>query len=180
MSYSFVRYLSCFNPVNRASKIDICSAKFRKVLSLLVNVFRVAKKDCDTLLQEFDLFLDNIPVFASTQFANFDSSHDRLDSLLYKFMIGDAFKNLLEVVKLVLVLSHGQAAVERGFSVNREAEVENLKGHTLIAMRTVIDHVNSVDGIFNVEISKQLLLSFQQSRQCYGLCLEEEREENKS
>ena len=113
VSYSFVRYLSCFNPVNRASKRDICSAKFRKVLSLLVNVFRVAKKDCDTLLQEFDLFLDNIPVFGSTQFANFDSSHDRLDSLLYKFMNGDAFKNLLEVVKLVLVLSHGQAAVER-------------------------------------------------------------------
>ena len=87
-------------------------------------------------------------------------------------MNGDAFKNLLEVVKLVLVLSHGQAAVERGFSVNKEAEVENLKGHTLIAMRTVIDHVNSVDGIFNVEMSKQLLLSVKQSRQCYGLYLE--------
>ena len=93
VSYSLVRYLSCFNLVNMASKRDICSAKFRKVLSLLVNVFRVAEKDCDTL-REFDLFLDNIPVFGSTQFANFDSSHDRLDSLLYKFMIGDAYKNL--------------------------------------------------------------------------------------
>ena len=41
---------------------------------------------------------------------------------------------MLEVVKLVLVLSHGQVAVERGFSVNKKAEVENLKGHTLIAM----------------------------------------------
>ena len=132
------------------------------------------------MLQKFDLFLDNILVFGSTKFANFDSSHDRLDSLLYKFMNGDAYKNLLEVVKLVLVLSHGQAAVERGFSVNKEAEVENLKGHTLIVMRTVIDHVNSVDGIFNVEMSKQLLLSVKQSRQCYGLYLEKEREENKS
>ena len=110
---------------------------FSKVLSVLVNVFRVAEKDCDTLLQEFDLFLDNIPVFGSSQFANFDSSQDRL----FKFMNGDAYKNLLEVVKLVLVLSHGQAAVERGFIVNKEAEVENLKGHTLIAMRTVTDHM---------------------------------------
>ena len=41
---------------------------------------------------------------------------------------------MLEVVKLVLVLSHGQVTVERGFSVNKKAEVENLKGHTLIAM----------------------------------------------
>ena len=45
-----------------ASQSDICSAKFRKVLSLLVNVFRVDEKDCDTLLQELDLFLDNIPI----------------------------------------------------------------------------------------------------------------------
>ena len=95
-------------------------------------------------------------------------------------MNGDAYKNLLVVVKLVLVLFHGQAAVERGFSVNKEAEVENLKGHTLIAMRTVIDHVNSVDGIFNVEMSKPLLLSVKQSRQRYGLYLEKEREKNKS
>ena len=41
-------------------------------------------------------------------------------------MNGDAYKNLLEVVKLVLVLSHDQAAAERGFSVNKEAEVENI------------------------------------------------------
>ena len=62
VSYSFVRYLSSFNPVNMASKRDIYSAKFRKAHSLLVNVFRVAEKDCDTWLQEFDLFLDNIPI----------------------------------------------------------------------------------------------------------------------
>ena len=86
---------------------------------------------------------------------------------------------MLEVVKLVLVLSHGQVAVERGFSFNKKAEVENLKGHTLIAMWTVIDHVNSVDGIFNVEMSKPLLLSVKQSRRRYGLYLEE-REKNKS
>ena len=95
-------------------------------------------------------------------------------------MNGDAYKNLLEVVKLVLVLSHGQAAVERGFNVNKEAEVENLKGRTLVAMQTVTDCVNSVDRIFNVEMSKQLLLSVEQSRQRYGLYLEKEREKNKS
>ena len=95
-------------------------------------------------------------------------------------MNGNAYKNLLVVVKLVLVLSHDQAAVERGFSVNKEAEVENLKGHTLIAIRTVFDHVNSVDGILNVEMSKPLLLSVKQSRQRYGLYLEKEREKNKS
>ena len=39
--------------------------------------------------------------------------------------------------------------------------------------------MNSVDGIFNVEMSKPLLLSVKQSRRRYGLYLEE-REKNKS
>ena len=91
-------------------------------------------------------------------------------------MNGDAYKNLLAVVKLVLVLSHGQTAAERRCSVYKEAELENLKGHTLIAIQTVIDHVNIVDGIFNVEMSKPLLLIVKQSRQHYGLYLEKERE----
>ena len=49
----------------QSSKHGIKEGHFRKVISLLVNVFRLAEKDCDTFLQEFDLFLDNIPVFGS-------------------------------------------------------------------------------------------------------------------
>lgn len=33
-------------------------------------------------------------------------------------------------MRTVLLLSHGQASVERGFSVNREIEVENIKERT--------------------------------------------------
>ena len=52
----------------------------------------------------------------------------------------------------------------RGFSVNREVEVENLKEHTLVAKRIVCDLVNSVRGVLKVELSKSLLLSFKMSR----------------
>jgi hypothetical protein len=33
------------------------------------------------------------------------------------------YKNLRAVVKVVLLLSHGQASVERGFSVNKQVQV---------------------------------------------------------
>ena len=36
-SYSLVRHLSCLNPVEMAPNKDACSAKFKKVLRLLVN-----------------------------------------------------------------------------------------------------------------------------------------------
>ena len=68
----------------------------------------------------------------------------------------------------------------RGFSVNKEVEVENLKEHTLVAQRIVCDHVNSVGGVLKVELSKPLLLSVKMSRQCYEKYLDQEREKKKT
>ena len=88
-----------------------------------------------------------------------------MDTLFYECMANESYKSLFSVVKLILILSHGQATVERSFSVNKEVEVENLKEHTLVAQRIVCDHVNSVGGVLKVELSKPLLLSVKMSRQ---------------
>ena len=80
-SYSLVRHLSRLNPVEMAPNKDACSAKFKKVLRLLVNAERVKEEECDTLLQQFAMFLDSIPVFGSERFANFQSVEDRVDTL---------------------------------------------------------------------------------------------------
>ena len=37
------------------------------------------------------------------------------------------FKKLVDIVKFLLVLSHGQSSVERGFSVNKNLLVENVQ-----------------------------------------------------
>ena len=76
-------------------------------------------------------------------------------------------------------MSHGQATVEKGFSVNKEVEVENLKEHTLVAQRIVCDHVNSVGRVLKVELSKPLLLLVKMSRQRYEKYLDQEREKKK-
>ena len=110
MSYSLVRHLSCLNPVKMASNKEACSVKFKKVLRLLVNAQRIKEEECDTLL-----FLDSIPVFGSERFANFQSAEDRVDTLCSECMANESYKSLFSVVKLILILSHGQATVERGF-----------------------------------------------------------------
>ena len=76
-------------------------------------------------------------------------------------MAGD--KQLVKVwrvVELLLLMSHGQATVERGFSVNKEVVVENLSERSFIAQRIIHDRIESVGGLANVQISKQLLMSF--------------------
>ena len=65
----------------------------------------------------------------------------------------DPYQKLFKVVQHLLVLLHGQASVERGFSVNKELEVENLANQSLVAQRLVCDHINAVGGILNVSIS---------------------------
>ena len=46
--------------------------------------------------------------------------------------------DLWELTKNLLLLSHGQASVERGFSINKEISVENMTVQTLISQRVII------------------------------------------
>ena len=69
----------------------------------------------------------------------------------------DQHQKLLEVVKICLVVSHGQASVERGFSVNKE--VENLKDQSVVAQRLICDYAKSVGGVLSVPINKEMLQS---------------------
>ena len=130
-------------------------SKIQEVLRLLVNAERVKEEEYDTPLQQFVMFLERIPVFGSERFANFQSAEDGVDTLFFECMANESYKSPFSVVKLILILSHGQATVERGFSVNKEVEVENLKEHTLVAQRIVCDHVNSVGGVLKVALCTQ-------------------------
>ena len=82
------------------------------------------------------------------------------------------YRKLWQVVKVLL--SHGQATVERGFSVNREVETVNMHEETIVAQRLICDHIYSVGGVLNVALSKELA-SASASRQQYALHLEELR-----
>ena len=52
---------------------------------------------------------------------------ERVDILLASFLHGNSTETGWNICKLILTLSHGQGAVGRGFSVNKELLVENLE-----------------------------------------------------
>ena len=55
------------------------------------------------------------------RFVNFDSVKSRVDILIHETVAGkDMYSKLWNVVRMLLVLSHGQAAVERGCSINKQ------------------------------------------------------------
>lgn len=86
----------------------------------------------------------------------------RQDTKLQEFwfdLLGNEYPNLNDFLKKVFILSHGNAALERGFSVNKECLVENLNEKSLIPQRIVYDSILELKGLENISIEKELILS---------------------
>ena len=70
-------------------------------------------------------------------------------------------------MKKILILSHGQATVERGFSINSQLLVEHLKEESVVAQRIVYDSISTSGGVCSVPITKSMLSYAQAARQKY-------------
>ena len=90
-------------------------------------------EDCDHVETEYKVFIGQAKYYSSDEFGAYDVKSNSLDSFYVGHEINQKFPNLWELMKIVFVLSHGQASVERGFSVNKEVLTGNMKGRTIIA-----------------------------------------------
>ena len=69
-----------------------------------------------------------------------------------------------------------QAAVERGFSINKQAEEVHLLDESFVAKIIICEHVRYVVGIDQVDVAcRELLLAASSARQKYNLYLEESK-----
>ena len=97
------------------------------------------------------------------------------------------FPQLTEITTFIMVLSHGQSALERGFSANKNLLVENLQEKSIECQRIVVDYMRS-NGFqcFEVPITQKLIKCVKESHARYvnGLaerrkkCQNEERSKN--
>jgi len=75
-------------------------------------------------------------------------------------------------------LSHGQATVERGFSVNRQVDDDNLHSDTFCCGRLICDIVAYYGGIYAIDTSnKALLLSCSSAWHKYQPDLEQKKKD---
>ena len=181
IQYSLVMNVNCLDPRNMMSDHVVSITKFKRVLTSLENAKKVLEGACDSLLELFRQFIMKVPSSSPSEFKDYDPNNDRLDSFLYLHMGQKrSFQSLWKVVADLLILSHGQASVERRFSVNKQLEVENLQECSFISQRLVQDHVQSVGDVLAVSIIKPLLLSAAGARQKYSLYLDEQKRKKAS
>ena len=80
------------------------------------------------------------------------------------------------MAKLMFTLGHGQADVERGFSINKTTTKTNQSEMSLISRRLIKDHMNSHNlQPHTVPATKEILLSISQSNKKYKEFLEEKK-----
>ena len=86
------------------------------------------------------------------------------------------YAKLWEVLQIIFMLSHGQAALERGFLINNGLMVENMKEESLTASHFVYDTVKNSAVDFNeIRLTPRLKRNVRAARIRYQLHLEDQR-----
>ncbi len=155
-------------------------SRFKGIVSVLAKEGRLAESECDMVILEFSNFSRDQAVELACK--NFSSSDDRLDEFYSNLFSqndhSQKYRNLwLKVIKPLILLSHGQAGVERGFSVNKNVSVNNMASRTIVAKRHIKDFVKHCGGLENVQITKDMLKHCRHARQRYVNFLEEQKQE---
>jgi hypothetical protein len=178
LTYTLVRNLNSLDPCEIIKNDEDKSCeRFKRVLNVLHACNKVDIGKCDIILEEYRVFLRSAR--HSKHFKLFDKENQSLDELYFSEMNNCIeVSNVWPVMKILLLLSHGQASVKRSFSVNKEVSEQNMSEQTLVARRMIKDHICSVEGLTNVIVTQDLLNSAQGSRQTYMLHLELKRSES--
>ena len=176
LKYKLVRSLSCLNPKVLVKDYAVAAAKFRRVLQCLVDAERISVGDADQLFEDFSDWATCAS--SSTAFKNFCQEDDTVDSLYYANFPKEQYPVLWGILKELLLLSHGQAAVERGFSLGKAVAKENQLPETIVKMRLVKDHIVAVGGIKHVVVTNEMLTMVSSAHQKYMEDLERKKQEN--
>ena len=138
--YTLVRSLSSLDSFQICNDQERCIGNFRRALNILHSCNRVDINECDGIPCDYTTFIQEAKYLS--EYKEFRKLEDRVDRLLFNSLSGiEKYTKLWNVVQLLLLLSHGQASVEWGFSVNKEIATSNLMEHNLIARRVIKDHV---------------------------------------
>jgi len=113
IQYPLANNLAFLDP-RLTSDTDKNKTHLKFVLRLLVQCNRVAESDVDEILHHHCEYAACMIDKEQDRFVNFDPVKSRVDILMHETMAGkDMYSKLWNVVRMLLVLSHGQASCRK-------------------------------------------------------------------
>ena len=131
----------------------------------------------DKALLQFTSFVQTCLRTEPEKMQRFKRSKHRLDYFFFKELTGVSIqKELCMFLQVLLVISHGQASLERGFSLNKSLLVDNMEEMSIQCCRLIKDHLllNKLSPHF-LDIIKKMLQHARTARQRYEYYLQEKR-----
>lgn len=177
LKHSLTKYITCVNPEILHTTPDAAAKLLKRCLELMVNSDLMSGTDADRVSDEFRKLMSS--PLTREKLASFNRGRDRLDDFWVALLSssGEDCHFLRCFVRKILVLSHGNALLERGFSINDECLVENLHEQSLVAQRVVYDAIHAAGGVPHVEISSSMLQYAKNAHSVYCRSLEEKQNE---
>ncbi|GBN85948.1 hypothetical protein AVEN_104734-1 [Araneus ventricosus] len=173
--YSLTKAVSCFDP-SIALKEKIFSRRLVSLLLILTEKNWVDGIVADRAKRQLIDVCSRPHIIHSLQ--QYKRQYESIDKFWFNLLTTEgACNDAIKVLKIVMVLSHGNASVERGFSINSDCLWENMKEDSLIARRRVFDYIASVGGLSNIEISKKMIHYVHNARARYSEANEARRKE---
>ena len=145
--YVLTLCLSSLSLIQIISISDELLVKRFKKLETLFDSLLISAKVVDHAKLQYTNFMSNNKVMEKIE--QFDTSKDRADEF-HTTIFSDItkFPELEEVVKVCIILSHGNARVESGFSISELLLDINMKDQSLVAQHIVYE------GVMKVALSK--------------------------
>ena len=105
---------------------------------------------------------------------------DHLDDFFGPYLADEKeYVSLWYVSKIVMILSHGQSSIERGFTISKEIVDNNLQEKSLISQHLIRDHFASKNIVLHeYKIPQALKKSYKLANGRYKLALEDSKKEN--
>ena len=94
------------------------------------------------------------------------------------FEVHKNYEELSSVIKILLVLSHGQSAVEHSFSSGKSLIVENILEESIRNKKMIKDHMlaNNIT-LSTIQITNKIQTDYKCARTKYEICLERKKKE---
>lgn len=173
LKYPLTRALLCLNPAVIASASG-GKTHLKCALEIMVDANLIEGSKADRVDREYSA-LCNVEL-VKDKMRQYSRKEQRLDNFWMELLEGRSdCDNLRDFVQTLLIISHGNAAVERGFSVNKEVIVTNQKEGSLIAQRQIFDAVTVKGGISNVDVTKSMIHYYRNAHSKYNEAIQEQK-----
>ena len=151
--------------------------KFWNLTETLYDNKQISSKESDQLRVQFVHFINGITFKNIDEFVSYGPSKYWLGHFYWKYLDkNEKYKYLWIIIIKVFIMPHGQAHVERGFSVNKEILVENLCSKCSWAQHLVYDTINLSDkGVHEIDLPDKVVIFCITSYSHYNAALKESR-----